>query len=336
MLKVRLNSTHLFRWDAPEPVVASDPNAPTLVVRRAGAVIDGIDALEPVVAPQTITSINADRRRLTLASPLEAGAADRAAGPEWGGAWLLTGSDGVFAVRVSGISTVEGVTVVTLASPLPRMPAGGSGVLQWSAWTTVLAPETVTGQASRAVTWAVTWVPVHAGGVDATTQRVDEGRLLVVRRPFSTGLTPERLASLFPELGQTVASIDNSRRGAIDRAEGELVLDLRPHVRARGVWEDDVDGEVLQLAAATLTASIIVEPTQPERAKALRERYNELLERGLRALWVDDGDGVPEEGEDSTGPTTTVALAPGLMSNLFPSALSPAPRSPRYYRGRPH
>lgn len=331
-MKLRTGATALFVWEASEPV-AADP-APTLVVRAAGAAIDGLDALAPIVPSASVSAVSTDKKRLTLAAVLEG--AERAAGPRWGAAWLVTPSDGAFPVRVSGISTAAGVTTVSLADPLPRRPAGPAGTLQWATWTTTIGPA-VTATARRDILWTVTWQPLHAGAAaGAETEGTDEGRIIVCRRPFSTGLTSLGLSRAFTDLGQTTGARDSCREEAIAAALDELELDLAPHLGPRGLYPDDIDGHHLRLAHATLAAARIVSRTSPKRGEQLRAEYAAQLDKGLRAVWVDlDRDGVVDAGEDAVAPSGPVALEAARLSGLFPSS-RPAPRAPRWGRGRHH
>ncbi|MCB9553520.1 MAG: hypothetical protein H6705_16885 [Myxococcales bacterium] len=329
-MRIRAGTTGLFAWDAPEPVAASP--APTLVVRIAGEAADGIADLAPVVAPASVSAVSTDLKRLTLSAELED--ADRAAGERWGTAWFVTSSDGAFPVRVAGIATVAGVTTVSLADPLPRRPASASGSLQWARWTTVL-DEGVTGTPRRDVTWVITWRPLHAGAAAGdATEETAEGRLIIARAPFATGLTAQRLGAIYPDLAQTVAGRDNSRAAAIDAALAELELDLAPDLAARGLWPDDIDGTHLHLAHATLTAAVVVEKAEPKRAERLRKLYDAQRQKGLRQIWADlDRDGLVDAGEDTSGPTAPVQLAPARLSDLFPGASTPS-STPRWARGR--
>lgn len=329
-MKLATGSTHLWRWEAPEPVAPG--STPTLVVRRGADAIDGIDALAPVVAPATVTAISTDKKRLTLSAPLVG--ADRAAGPRWGAAWLVTPSDGAFPVRVSGISTAAGVTTVALADPLPRRPAGAASSLQWAIWTTIFGPE-VTAAAARDIVWSVTWQPVHAGGAaSAETEGCDEGRIIICRRPFSTGLTSLGLGRVFTDLGQTTAARDNGRQEAIAAALDEIEIDLAPHLGPRGLYPDDIDGHHLRLAHAHLAAAVLVARSAPKRADQLRAQYAALLEKGLRAVWVDlDRDGIVDAGEEEVALSGPVPLEGARLSDLFSR---PAPRAPLWGRGRYH
>ncbi len=331
-MKVRTGTTGLFGWEAPEPV-AADPS-PALVISAAGEALAGIPALDPVVAPQTVTAVSDDNKRLTLDGALAD--ADRAAGERWGEGWFITASDGVFPVRIGGISTADGVTTIRLADPLPRRPAVGTGTLQWSRWTSVLSPAAVTGTARRDITWTVTWQPLQAGAAaDDATEQVDEGRLIVCRRPFDTGLTPAYLGRTFPDLAQTVASRDNGRLGVIEATLEELEIELAPHLAPKGLYPDDINGRRLRIAHAYLAAALIVEKNEPNRAKRLRQTYPEKFDKGLRQIWVDQNrNGQVDEGEDTDGPTQPVQLAGARLSDLFPTTHT-APTAPRYPRGRP-
>lgn len=271
-MKLTTASTALWRWEAPEPVAAG--KVPSLAVKRGADAVAGIPALEAAVDPVSITAIGADRRTLTVGDGLTGGVAAQAAGPGWGTAWIVAPGGGAFPVRVSGITpSSEGAATVTLADPLPRSVVVGGASLQWASWWTTFSAADVTATASRALTWTVTYEPVHAGAAATEeTERVSRGRLVVVAQVFDTGLTPEEFARQFPSLGQTVASRDNGRQGIIDAARGEAELQLLPAARGRGVHVDDLDGPAFLLAHAHLTAAMVVEERDPDRAAALRER----------------------------------------------------------------
>lgn len=323
--KLRTGSTALFRWEAPSPVA----EAPVLTVQAGADVVAGVPALAVAVAPGTVDTISADRRRLTLVAPL-VGTTARAAGPEWGEAHLVTPAGGVFAVRVGAIS--DDADVVTLADPLPRSVDPTGATLAWASWWTTFTADDVTAGARRDIRWTVTARPLHAGSAGAeATEDQHFGRIAVVDRPFSTGVTTGDLARRFPDLASTVAGRDNSRAGILDAALDRLALDLRPHLRPHGLWEDDIDGEALALAHGTLAAAWILDRTEPERADRLRKDYAEALDQGLRAIWADlDADGVIDDGEtlEATG---AVPLAPQRLSTLFASA---RPLAPTWSRGR--
>lgn len=329
-MRLRTGTTGLLAWDAPEPV-AVDP-APALTVRIAGASVAGLPDLEVVVAPATTTAVSSDLKRLTLAGALADSA--RAAGERWGKAWLVTASDGVFPIRVNGIVTVEGVSTLTLADPLPRRPASAAGTVQWARWTASLGAA-VTAESRRDITWQVSWRPLHAGAAaDDATDMVDEGRLIVARSPFSTGLTSSGLGDVFTDLAQTTPGRDSGRDAVIAAAAAELELELGPHLAPRGLYPDDIDGGHLHLAHAYLAAAMVVEKAEPTRAKRLRETAAQLFEKGLRQIWIDvDRDGVVDEAEEVSGPAAPVALAPARLSDLFTTHTTPM--APRYYPGRP-
>lgn len=298
-MKTLTGSTALWRWEAPEPIAPG--TVPVLVVRRGTDVVAGIPALDVAVDPVAITAIADDRRRLTLGAGLTDGVAAQAAGPGWGSAWIVAPGGGAFPVRVNGITPSSGgAATVTLADPLPRTVVVGGSSIQWSSWFTTFSAADVTAEASRSITWTVTYEPVHAGAAASEdTEKSSKGRFVVIAKLFDTGLTVEEFARQFPTLAQTVSSRDNGRSGIIDAARAELELHLLPHARGRGLQVDDLDGPPFQLAHAHLTAASIVEATDPTRAEALRTRAATLRDLALRAVWADlDADGVIDPGED--------------------------------------
>lgn len=294
-----VGATVLWRWEAPAPVAAG--TTPALVVRRGADAVAGVPALAAAVDPVSITAIGDDRRTLTVAAGLTDGEAAMAAGPEWGAAWIVAPGGGAFPVRVSGVTPSSGgAATVRIADPLPRAVVVGGASIQWASWYATLGPDDVTATASRALTWTVTYRPIHAGAAAGEeTERRSSGRLAVVARPFATGLTVDEFARQFPGLGQTVAARDNGRSGILDAAERELLLHLLPAARGRGLYVDDLDGEAFQLTHAHLAAAMVVEATDPDRAVALRERAAVLRDLALRAVWADaDSDGTIGPGED--------------------------------------
>lgn len=297
-MKFKTSSTSLWRWEAPEAIAPE--TTPSLSVRRGADAVLGIPALQSAVDPVGITALGDDRRRLTVDAGLDGGEAAMAAGEGWGAAFVVAPNGGAFPCRVTGVTPHASAATVTLADPLPRTVNVSGATLQWASWWSTFSADDVTAEASRALTWTVTYEPLHGGSAGSeATERTSSGRLLVVARPFDTGLDTESFAAIFPSLAQTVPSRDNGRAGIIAAAKQELELALLPEARARGLYVDDLDGSTLALSHAHLTAAMIVEAKEPERAALYRERAAELRDLALRAIWADlDGDGVIDPGED--------------------------------------
>lgn len=320
ILKLRTASTHLHRWQAPEAV---DPETtPTLTVKLGGAGVNGLDALAVVAGPATINSISSDGRTLTASEAVSA--SERATGEGWGEAHYVSDEDGIIPVRVQSIN---GATIVITEPLHKRVSSGGS--LIWSSHWTLFSAADVTATARRDVTWSVAYQPLLPGSAAGeSAPRVDgPHQLIVVDNPFATGLTTARLASFYPEIAQTLPSRDADRAAYLDQALEWLVQDLRRELRPRGWWEDDVDGGGFSLPHLYLTASLIIERTDPERAKELRARYHSTLATAHRAAQVDlDGDGVPDE--DSSRLSGPIALQAATVRSM--------PCPPRWRRGGYH
>lgn len=318
--KLRTASTTLHRWQSPAPV---DPEStPVLTVKAGGNAVAGIDALAVVAGPATIASISSDTRTLTASEAILA--SERATGEGWGEAHYVSDEDGVIPVRVQSIN---GSTII-LTEPLHKRVSAGGELIWCSHWTLFTAAD-ATATARRDVTWGVAYQPLLPGSAAGeAAPRVDGPfQLVVVDSPFNTGLTTARVNAFYPEIGQTLPSRDADRAAYIDQAAEWLIQDLRKELRPRGYWEDDVDGSGFSLPHLYLTAALIIERTDPERAKELRARYHSTLASALRAAQVDlDGDGVPDEDSSRlSGPIT-------LQSATISSMTTP----PRWGRGSYH
>ncbi|MCA9560398.1 MAG: hypothetical protein KC583_17735, partial [Myxococcales bacterium] len=186
----------------------------------------------------------------------------------------------------------------------------------------------------RDLTWAVSFTPLQAGTADAEGELWDDGRVLVVARPFATRLTERGLVASYPDLASSTPGRDNGRSAVIEAAGDELRLLLVPHLAPRGVHIDQLDGGPFAPAHAALTAALIVERAEPEHAQALRERAVKLVEQAVSCAWADlDADGQVDPGEE--GQRSTISLRATRLSDLFPST-HPRPTSPRWHRGRSH
>lgn len=325
-LTIKTASSHHFRWVAPEPVAAT----PTLAVSAGGQGYAGLDALAVVAGPGVIDTLSADRRVLTLTEAV-AGDTTRAAGEEWGAAFVVTPAGGVFPVRVA---EVVSSTSIRLADPLPRTVDPESGSLQWATYWTTLGSANVTASARRDVTWTITYRPLFAGSADGEASiETESGRIVIADRPFSTGLTDARLRAAYSDLASTTPGRDNSRADIIAAAEAELILELLPHIRPRGLWPDDISGVAFRPAHAALAAAMIVERAEPDRAEKLRERALSLIEKGLLATWADlDADGVLDLGEEGAVNPGGIPLQAQSFSSLFNGPISTRPAYGRNQR----
>lgn len=325
-LTIKTSTSHLFRWVAPEPVAAT----PTLAVTAGGQAYAGLDALAVVAGPGTVDTLSTDRRVLTLTEAFT-GDGSRAAGEEWGAAFLVTPAGGVFPVRVAEVVSTSSIR---LADPLPRTVDPTDGSIQWATYWTTFSNANVTSTARRDVTWTVQYRPLFAGSADGeASTETDSGRVVVADRPFSTGLTDARLRAAYPDLGSTTPGRDNSRADIIMAAEAELLLELLPHIRPRGLWPDDISGNAFRPAHAALAAAMIVERAEPDRADKLRARAIKLIEMGIQATWADlDADGILDAGEEGLN-SGGVKLRSDSFSSLFSGPLS---TRPAYKRGQYH
>lgn len=309
--KVRVGTSHIFRWTAPVPINPLTTPSVSFIAPSTGAVLLGPVSLTKMVAAiQTVSSIAADMRTLTLSGNLP-GSADALAGPDAGRAFILSEDDSYFPVTVS--RAVPGSTSVVLAEALPRDVTARATSIMWAGHYTQLTAADVTASESRGILWRVSYSPLQVGPavVGTDTSGIDEGVLSVVRRPFCTGLTTERLKAYFPWTAQVVPHRSQGHQPTIEMAEQLLILKLRGLLRERAKWEDDVDGHTLEMAHAYYTASIIKELQDAELAATLLKRGDQLLDTGMRSIWIDDdGDGVvkaAEQAEQVTGPRATDA-----------------------------
>lgn len=297
MIKLKVGSDHVFRWVSPDPVLTG--TTPSLRVSRDGVVIAGLDALAPIVAPQSVTAI-VDRKVLTIDGELLF--ADAAyAQHDWGSAFYVSQDDSWIPVKVQAIDITNTGTQVTLASILPSKVSAG-GVLQFATWFTSFTSDDVTSEVSRRISWDVTYSPLVAGEAAGTAnQRSDNGRIYVVNRLFETGLTTSVLHTYFFDLADSTPGKSTDRQGPINFTKIELIQDLRTYLKDKGPYtEDDVDGQAFLIPHSYLTASFIFERTDPDRADKYRERYDATMAKALECVWVDlDRDGEIDENESS-------------------------------------
>ncbi len=324
MLKIKTASDHLFTWTAPDAVLTG--TTPTLTVLAGGVAVAGIPAMQAITATQTVSAIAADRTTITLNAAVDTGDAGAAQNRLYGDGFILSGDDRIIPVRIVAIDLSDTGTQVTLAEPLPRTVSGSGSSLQWATWWTVFTSADVTATARRDVTWEIEYTPVHAGSSAAeATDAYDRGRIAIVNRPFDTGLTTARLARAYSELGQAWHRRNNDRQAIIDEALADLILDVRLETCPRGKYEDDLNGEHFVRPHILLTAALAFDAKDPERAERLREQYEDLLKKALQCAWLDDGDGVPEDGEDQnlSGPP---ALQSSRFSDQFTGTYQPTYR----------
>lgn len=324
LTKVKTGATFLLFWQAPEALASG--TTPTLTVKLGGVAVAGLDAMQAVAGPATITAVPTGGGK-TLTASGEVATSARAT-VEAGEAFYLSDEDGVRPVRVRAIDG----TAITLTEPLVPVVQPG-GTLQWARWWTTLTSADVTAAPRRDVTWEVAYRPARAGSAADETATTTDGpyQLVIVDRIFATGLTTARLHGALAELGQSVPARDSDRAGVIALAFDELVTDIRADVRAVGRWEDDLDGAAFRLPHTLLSAAWVIERTDPDRAAQLRARYKSALAQALKVAQLDiDGDGVPDE--DPTALRGAPALAPASLSSII--AATPAASRPAYARMR--
>ena len=300
--KARLSGSDPFVWVAQGPV---ESGSATLTVALAAG--DYSPALTPVRGVVAIDSVADDRATLAASAPV---ATDyRGLQGDLGRGWLVTEEHGAFPVRVVA---VDGATI-SLAEPLPRA-VSGAGVLQWSTHTAPMGAANVTAALARNLLWRVEWTELD--GIDAPArERVDDGRLHVVRSVFGTGLSSEDLLRMHPILASKAAQRAQDFVAQIEVALVELTLAVRADLRARDLWEDDVDGGTFTSVHAYLAAALVVESRDAERAEQLRAQAWRLYRQAIDAVWVDgDGDGVVDDGE--VGALDTARAVSRVRSNM--------------------
>lgn len=294
-------STQTFFWVAPAPITGT----PTLTIKHP-TLGDTSPTLNVLAAAATITAMGSDRLSLTTASTLST-TLGGVQGDRFGAAYLVTPRDGAFEVVVR---RAYGHTI-QLGEPLPApisVTASTAGVLSWATYSASV-PTSYTAAVVRDLAWQVEYRERYGSAVTGI-RGSQEGLLHIVRQPFGTGLTSNRLAQLYPGLGARQPRRQGTWDAQIQFALLEIQTRLREDFVQRGITEDDVNGERFLLCHAALAAAYVYDEVEPVKAEALRtralgppgakdgRRTAGLLMDALRAVWSDlDGDGVVDDGE---------------------------------------
>lgn len=254
-------------------------------------------------AADEIASIGSDRKTLTLSVT---GTDFALPGVLPVPALVSYGPSSQVPVRVMRMVSQGNETfVVELSEPLPHAIASG-GVIAWQVWSaTRTAPATLQGP----VRWSVSWDGV-VDGLVTPDPIVDEGLLYIVRAPFSTGLTSDRLVASSPWLAQHVPPGQSSWAPQIEIALDTLIQRVVA-ILPEGRTIQDVAGGQFRNAHAMETRLLVMRGLQ--EAGANRRDQIEQLERDIAAEldrigkagvdWVDtNGDGAVDDGETNVTP----------------------------------
>ena len=288
MIKAVKNQDYHFVWNPPRPYTG----APSITVGFSSPFTGLFTQLRSDVS---VTAIQNDRRTLTLSASV-----DTTLERDEVRAFLKTSRDTYLAVKVVRL----GGTTALLAEPLPRE------IDLTSAATLNLASSYVDIDSSYTGTNG-TFPYTISYTDDVGGKRTESGLLKITPRPFDTGLDHDELVDTFSSLADLVPRRQSDLAPQIAASLDEIVLQIRDHVLADNVTEDEVfNQQTFKLAHAYCAAARVYEMhLQLDTAAAMRERCSELMEVALRSITLDlDGDGVVDEGEENlrrTGGSST-------------------------------
>jgi hypothetical protein len=270
MRKAITNKDYRFIWSPQLPITGT----PTLSIDTSSAVSENLTRF---TADLTITAIANDRRTLTLSSAPATYYREQQAG------FVLTEHDTYYAVRVVRL----GGTTAILAEPLPReIDLSSNATLHLP--TSYVDIDSAKMSTSGYFTWLVNYTQLNMSQPEQ-----EKGLFKITPRPFETGLDHAQLADMIPRR-------QSDYQKQIDAALTELVLEVRAHLHADNITEDEIfNPSSFMLAHAYCTAALIYELNQQlDTAAAMRERCAELMAKALQSIALDlDGDGVVDAGE---------------------------------------
>lgn len=283
MRKAITGQDYLYEWNAPTPLSA----APTLSVTGGSSAFSV--AMTQSRSDSTVTAIASDRRTLTLSASADSLQRDQAKG------YLVTNGDTWFSVT---ISRVVGTSAI-LAEPLPReIDLSSSATLVFSMYYATITSAAVTG-VSGYYAFNINYSS-DLGSQNHT--RLEKGTLKVTPRPFNTGLDHDELVATFANLADMIPRRQSDFKAQIKASLDEIGLNIRNHLSADSLTEDEVfNSESFKLAHAYCAAARVYELNlQLDVAEAMRARCDELLNNALSSVTIDiDGDGVIDEGEEN-------------------------------------
>lgn len=277
MRKAITNKAHRFIWSPQLPITGT----PTLSIDTPTAISENLTRF---TADLTITAIANDRRTLTLSSAPATYYREQQAG------FVLTDHDTYYAVRVVRL----GGTTAILAEPLPReIDLTDNATLHLP--TSYVDIDSSKLATSDYYTWIVDYTQLNMNQPEQ-----EKGLIKVTPRPFDTGLDHAQLVAMFAQLADMIPRRQSDYQRQIDAALNELILEVRAHLHADSITEDEIfNPESFMLAHAYCTAALIYELNQQlDTATAMRERCAELMSKALQSISLDlDGDGVVDAGE---------------------------------------
>jgi len=284
---------------------------------------DVTKAMTPLRAAVSVT-VDAGSESLTVVA---SGSAAGLVGAKNGQAWLDLGDRGLYPVE---LLDVRSATSLVLGEPLPHYLSGAAGELKWTRYYASLTAAQV-GAGERDAVWSVSW-EAYLGADSPTEYRLTEGRLDVVRRPFTTGLTHRRFVNRSSFLAKGIPHRQASWDPQIEDALDILAAWIRCPI-PDDMTEDDVDGVPFQHVHALITIALIV---QGQVISGYDRNYAQVMEEAKAAFdqvvscgftWVDlDNDGVVDSGEvgvggslyDATGEVSCHVLEPDWVELQSP------------------
>lgn len=285
--QAQLSQPHVFLFK-PSRLPSAAPSLRVVI----GAT-DSTLVMTQVRVPANVTAVDASMAQ--LATDATGAAARGLAGDEGGQAWLDLGQWGQYPVRVLRVDA-DGTVVLDEALP-HSVPTAATGTLNWNVWSVTVPGGTIGAAVVRGGRWQVTWA-ADLGDDHPGRSMHDGGPLRVVRRPFSTGLTHDRLLEHVPNLRGRVPDPQESFQPQIDLLD---MLSLVESCLDSDQYADMTVGEQWQRAHALFTWAHLVEVgfvrnDNPDRPRELAEA--ELARQCARIAWIDlDDDGVIDPGE---------------------------------------
>lgn len=274
--KIKVGSTEKWIWVAPQPVVSTTLNVSFTTANPAWS---AQVALTRVGAPLVVTGLAPDQRTLSFSIP--------PINPEGlaGPGFLRTRTGKVFAVKIEQITELGTAILEEPISEIILFDSNWQGELEFASWYADL--DTVANIPRKNMNWQVFFETGDNEVPD--TEIVDSGIVQVVRRPFTTGLSHEKLLGYFPYLIQRMPDRQGSLAPQIEAAENELVNLIRGEVRAKGWNEDNIEGSYFESAHAYLTASLVLfgDLETFEQAESLRGIFKSSFKETLQRVLVD-------------------------------------------------